>query len=369
MHFLQLELEENVGLREIVYGLSQRSGEVKGKIGLILDLNPFWYEAIRLRETGLDPNSMLRLFPDIIPAAWAPLLFRLQSTYRFNSDPPNLLSRFSIIERLNEYLTGRERDNRFQPFILWLIARPNIRTEDREQLLNMAAEMPILTLVQAHDAPELVGAPGSQLLSAGIQGTLGGYLRDDKSKSVFAVGCGHAVSGQGGQVQLAGKSTETVVHVRQPTPLPTNVACHAACGSVTDLDLALISTNNVVANNVASSVAKVVGNGQLVEMEGASSGVVKYEIGGVVIDYEIGGSCWKNLVQFHAPISGILPAAVKVATTTLPKFGDSGAWLVRNGNEWVGMVVASNSLHGFALPAMHLLSQADAEFGTNMVLV
>ena len=369
MHFLQVELEENDGLRQIVYGLSQRSGEIKGKMGLILDLNPFWYEAIRLRETGLDPNSMLRFFPDIIPAAWAPLLFHFQSTYRLDTDPPDLLSRFSIVEMLNEHLTGRNHDDRFQPFILRLIARPNIRTEDRAQLLNMAAEMQILTLVQSHDVPELVGAPGSQLMSAGIQGTLGGYLRDGKSKSVFAVSCGHAVSGQGGQVQIAGKSTETVVHVHQPTPLPTNVSCHAACGSVTDLDLALISTNNIVENNVVSSVAKVVGNGQLVEMEGASSGVVKYEIGGIVIDYEIGGSCWKKLIQFHAPISGILPAAVKIATTTLPRSGDSGAWLVRNGNEWAGMVVAANALHGFALPATHLLNQADAEFGANLVLV
>ena len=83
---------------------------------------------------------------------------------------------------------------------------------------------------------------------------------------------------------------------------------------------------------------------------------------------QIGGACFKNLIQFHAPLSGVVPVSVKVATTSIPKPGDSGAWLIRNLDEWVGMVIAANSMFGFALSSTNLIKAADNEFGTKLRL-
>ena len=257
----------------------------------------------------------------------------------------------------------------FNPFLFRIIARPNSEQIDREFLINIAREMRILTIVQSYDVPQFISAPGTQLVSGKVQGTLGGYLIDTKGGNTFAVTCGHVVSGGGMQISVHGSAKETVKHISQPVPLPSNQSCHMQCGSVTNLDIALITTNNLMINNVASSVAKIVGNGQMIEMTGATSGKCSYEIGGAVVEHEIGGSCWEKLIQFHAPLSGVLPVAARVGLTNLPQPGDSGAWMIQNNTIWAGMVVASNALFGFGLPASDLLKQANANFRTNLKLV
>jgi hypothetical protein len=116
---------------------------------------------------------------------------------------------------------------------------------------------------------------------------------------------------------------------------------------VTQLDVALIDVSGTSVTNLATSIAATVAPGDIVNMNGATSGSRTYEVGGALVEHSIGGSCWDRLFLFHAPVStGVLPAGVQVALTPPPDDGDSGSWLLRNANEWVGMVVAANPLHG-----------------------
>ena len=361
MHFLHLELEKNWELASVVNGLSESTASKKAKIGIILDLNPFWFQASRLSDAGLEPY-----FHPLRPFSWwsaHPLsVIRIDSGDRL----PRLDREFPVVDEMTEFLFGKSVPNKLQPFLLRIIAHPDTDPKSRDELVLIARETQIPTLVETHGIPQLISAPGSRLVSpTGIQGTLGGYLRDQRGGTVFAVTCGHVISGAA--MSQNGQQIGTATHRVGPVPLPYGTLCHAGCGSVTELDVALIDTI-VTPCNQASSIVNIIGNGQIVEMKGATSGTHTYEVGGAVVEYEIGGACWKKLIQFHAPLAGILPASAQVALTQLPKSGDSGAWIIRNNTEWAGMVVASNSLCGFALSASHLVQQANAQFGTDLTL-
>ncbi|MDE0040326.1 MAG: hypothetical protein OXU77_22600 [Gammaproteobacteria bacterium] len=149
-----------------------------------------------------------------------------------------------------------------------------------------------------------------------------------------------------------------------PTPLPGGTRCHAGCGSVTEIDIALVGVGSP-STNVAGSIAGIVCNGDLLTMDGARSGKQTYEVGGLVIEHEIGGACWAGLIQLHARRTGLLPVGLGVAMATMPQDGDSGAWVL-NGTEWAGMVVASDkSMFGYAIAAdtlvKHHLARDDLE--------
>ena len=360
MHFLQLELERNEALAAVVNALSMRTAEYSTKMGLILDLNPFWLEASRIAYAGLDPDRVLSRFLHYPYQPWSPFPLRLLELFS-GEKLPELGRRFEYVEEANEFFFNRPTKKDFQPFLLRIIAHPNPDKDDRDELVAIAREAPIPTVVETHGIPQLIVAPGSQVVSPlGQRGTLGGYLRDLTSNAVFAVTCGHVISCSAKKQVVP--TIGTVTHCAEPIPLPTSKACYASCGFVTDLDIALIDTN-VNPSNQASSIVNLVGNGQIVEMKGATSGTRTYEIGGAVVDYEIGGACWHKLIQLHAPLSNILHPAVQVARTSSPKQGDSGAWIIRNHTEWAGMVVATSSLFGFALSASDMINQANGVLG------
>jgi len=374
MHFLQKELEVNKELFAAVNSVGEEAASNKVKQGLILDLNPLWLAAFRLWDSGLDP-----------------FFFRRGPWFEFGWPGREWLSRFDVgrlpdlsrhfpeIDDFFEHFYHRSVPTHMQPYILRLAAKPSFPSgldedpneisydDERYRLIQIAREARILTVVETHPPPSLLFAPGSRIKSTiGFDGTLGGYVKDGNTNSILGMTCGHVLTTSA--LNASGQQIGNVVHSQKPVPLPANIKCSQNCGHMTDLDVALVDTHNS-APNVASSVATVVGNGQLVDMDGATTGGTQtYEIGGHVVEYEIGGSCWRKLLQFHAPIAGITPVSFNVATTALPKDGDSGAWLIRNSSEWAGMVVASNNLFGFALSATTLIKESNAHFGTNLSL-
>jgi hypothetical protein len=375
MHFLQKELEANEELASAVGNVAEETVSNKVKQGLILDLNPIWLAMFRLADSGVNPSSYIR------STMWDGFGWSIhRGGAAFDVGRlPNLSRHFSEAEYLIDSLYERSISNRLQPFLLRIAARPEAVVdsgtanegfsyeEERYSLIQIARQAGILTVVETHPLPQLVSAPGSRVCATnGSKGTLGGYVKDSNSGSIFGMTCGHVTTGAA--LDQNGIQMGTVIHEKCPIPLPSNVQCSQYCGSTTDLDVALIATHGSPPN-LANSVASLVGNGQLVDMDGATTaGVHTYEVGAHVVDYEIGGSCWQNLIQFHAPLAGVLPVSVSVATTVLPKGGDSGAWLLRNSVEWAGMVVASNNLFGFALPSTTILKESDACFGTKLSL-
>ena len=363
MHRLQQELYENDELLGVVQGLSERVAGNEGKMGLLLDLNPMWRLTARFAAAGLDSAGWWYEWP------FRPLASTIPAEL-LGPEAAGTLDfgyRSNFVEDAINVIGDRKRDAAFQPLLLRLVAYSESTREERQGLLAAARETEILTVVNTHPVPRLIAGPGSELTSVSTRrsGTLGGYLSDKGRREHFAVTCGHVATW--GDFTSSGTMIGAVTEARDPTPLPTGMRCHAACGSVTELDVALIDVGSP-GTNVARSVAGIVCNGDLVTMNGSSSGTRMYEVGALVVDHEIGGACWKNLIQLHAQRAGVLPMSVHVAIATLPQDGDSGAWVL-NGTEWVGMVVASDkNLCGYAIPGDSLIDKANACFGRSLEL-
>ena len=152
-----------------------------------------------------------------------------------------------------------------------------------------------------------------------------------------------------------------------PKILPKGLVCHALCGYVTELDVALFECAQTVANKV-TSIPPLVTVRQTVEMWGGRSRHRHYEIGAAVVEHEIGNSCWARLHLLRPVVHGIKPVWAQIAQTPPPRRGDSGAWTARNGTEWAGMVVAADAQAGYALSASELVKKTDALFGTKLRL-
>ena len=136
---------------------------------------------------------------------------------------------------------------------------------------------------------------------------------------------------------------------------------------MTEMDIALLHVGKP-GTNIAGNIASIVCNGDLLTMQGASSGSHIYEVGGLVVEHEIGGACWEKLIQLHAPRASLLPVSAGIAMATMPQDGDSGAWLL-NGTDWAGMVVASDkSVFGYAVAADTLIDRSNQKFDRNLVL-
>ncbi|OPF96622.1 hypothetical protein [Rhodopseudomonas palustris] len=372
MHQLHGALEEDGGLREALAALSDRTAGNPLKHALVLDLNPFWRAAYHLADSGLSDDIIIG-WPDIRFGAPLDLGAWLSASgvVQRATGPFDLSRRFEAADQMTNRLFGDCDRLRGGPYIFRIFALPGssetLKTdpENRRKLVEAARKSPIPTVVETQDAVRLVAAPGDGLVApAGVLGTLGGFLKDRSRNTVYAVTCGHVIAS--GTPNCGGVGLGPCVYAAAPLPL-NGAVCQAGCGAMTELDVALIDIQRTAFTNVATSVAKLVSPGDIVAMSGAATGgTVDYEVGGAVVELAIGGSCWDRLYLFHAPVSsGLLPVGVKVAMTPPPKGGDSGAWLVR-GQEWAGMVVAGNSLLGYALAGTQVIAASNAQFGTQL---
>ena len=189
MHRLQRELDEREELQSVILGLSERVRDNGGKMGLLLDLNPFWRLAARLAAAGLEPD--VNWFPWPHPLGWnmaVAELVGLESTAQLNFEYMS-----PLVSEVTNLIDGRSRNPLFQPFMLRLVAYPTATQEERRRLIAAARESEILTVVNMHPEVRHVSGPGSEVTSVvtGRSGTLGGYLKDNKTGECFAVTCGH----------------------------------------------------------------------------------------------------------------------------------------------------------------------------------
>lgn len=362
MHRLALELNENAGLSEIVLELSDRLANYEGKMGLLLDLNPIWRWSAQVEAAGLDPDRWW--WGDPAFDRWGPV-FAGELLGLGHGGDLNFESRFGIIDAMVHGPNRRKISEAYQPFLLRIVTHPGCTLEDREGLIAAAKETKILTVVNTHPVPQLIAGPGSELRSkaTGRSGTLGGYLSDMQSGKHFAITCGHVATS--GDIISSGALVGRVSAAKEPTPLPKGVQCHANCQSMTELDIALIEVD-CPGTNTASRVADIVGNGDLVTMNGSSSGRQTYEVGALVVDHKIGGACWKKLIQLRPCLGGLFPPSLCVALTRMPQDGDSGSWVLRE-TEWAGMLVASDKdVFGYAMSSDSLVENAKKQF--NMAL-
>ena len=418
MHFLHRELDENRELAGIVNTLSEAIASNTAKIALLLDLNPLWLAAFRLDDAGLETDWLLRppFFPyDAFHEPWDDYALRMPRSWPdwyshhvasvlghdATSRVPELDRRYTVVDVLSGRSVARHTVSRMQPYLLRIVVRPDAKSGDRERLREIARNTPILTVIETGSMPRLVspysrhwlvrarGLPfhlaaksafflgtmvgrmragtthAARVRSRSSWGTLGGYLQDRKSQRTFGATCGHVVDGS--TACTVRSYPGQVVHCAGPTPLRSGEYCHSGSRTTTDLDLALIESQ-AQRGNGGLRIADRVSNGQIVSMNGAASGLRTYQIGAAVVTHEIGNVCWSNLYQISAPLRGILPEWARLAITKPPKKGDSGAWLIREDNKWVGMVVAADSRHGYALSASEVVTKANRQFGVDLTV-
>lgn len=374
MHQLQYEFEENSELKGVILNLSERISYNKVKIGIILDINPYWKAAYRVWEMGLEPWRIRTGERDG---------YNLLD-YIYNANPSGGLFDFGWRNEFVKHRTSSDFSHRyeggkmgfpefpesFQPYMLRILAKPAFTPEEieaRRSLRDAAIQTAIPTIVQT-EVPRLIAAPGDGISSGSSSGTLGGFLRDVSTKQTYAVTCGHVVSA--GTVYCGASSVGTCrsSDIASPIPFPSGTYCTHGCTSMTHLDVAIIDVGTASVSNTAATIANTITNGDLVEMHGATSGKVDYEVGGWVVELNLAGSCWERLFAIHVPTAGIAPLSARFALHPLPRPGDSGAWLLRNQTEWAGMVVASGHMSGYALAADTIKTEASKEFNRDLDL-
>jgi hypothetical protein len=107
-------------------------------------------------------------------------------------------------------------------------------------------------------------------------------------------------------------------------------------------------------------------------MRGGVTNVNTFEVGGLAMIYCPGNSnvCFENLFEVRPRSSGgILNPRLRTALATVPTQGDSGAWLeTTSASEWCGVLVAADTLMGYALEADDVISEANMAFGMQLQL-
>jgi hypothetical protein len=368
MHQLESAYNSDEFLFSTIQNLSERIRGNACKLGLILDLHPFWEFAHRLERSGLDPMFPYRYEFDPFT----------ELTGDSMSEPVDLSRKYHVVEYANEYAFGTEKKKKNTPYLLRIYSRPVTdasMSEMRQSLVEAARATDIATVVETHTPGRLLAGVGDEIHQvSGKKGTLGGYVTDTVTGDEFAMTCGHVLDNSTSVALFRDKHGAQVGHPHLkdrivPAAHPTGTPCDVNCATATALDVALVDVTGSGPRNLATGIDAVVAKRDLVTMYGAN-GRETYEIGPWVVDLEIGGRCFVRLMQFHAPLSSsMLHRSVAVATTRLPTGGDSGSWLLNNSNEWSGMVVAADHLHGYAIAASTLLPETGTAIGRDLALL
>jgi hypothetical protein len=370
MHVLRRQFDRIEGLAAFVAAAAENTVTQ----GVVLDINPIWLAAYRLARAGLRSGAF-----DLHWMSW-PLLL-IEELARFESiagdvidfdwvDPSGNVENFTrnLMSDFHKPLSTRTL-----PFVVKVIARPITETEAeaRQQLVTLAAAQNFFALVETRPLGRLAVAAGDDCLAGAVPGTIGGFLRDHLTGDVYAVTCGH-VAAKGAVVSSQGNHAGVCSYSHPPNQLSPGQVCTQGCPAASRLDLALISVANTTGKNIVTGVAPQIASRQGIMLRGGASNVNPFEVGGVALTYCPGNSnvCFENLFEVRPPSSGgILNPRLRTAFATVPTQGDSGAWVeTASAAEWCGVLVATDTLMGYALEADDAISEADAVFGTRLEL-
>lgn len=229
--------------------------------------------------------------------------------------------------------------------------------------------------------------PGGVSLGCGTvrDGTLGGMLGDAGRNAVpttyHAVTCAHVVQkfsdvDQPAQKDNAGKARHMgkVMHVSSLTPSPVNAICnpfhpaaklHTVDAALVELDPAVPAVPHLLGLRPPTGIAakSQVNPGDLLDMAGKESGRRRLVVGKVAItfryhDVHAGGHyCFEEAFEVNWPTLAAVAGGPPVQA------GDSGAWLLNATGEWVGMIVASDANHGYAIYAENVEAWVRRQLG------
>jgi hypothetical protein len=224
--------------------------------------------------------------------------------------------------------------------------------------------------------PAVLGAlPGSHAFGA-VEGTLGGYLCDPHGR-VFGVTCAHVaplgVSVTDGRGALLGN----VVHDSTLLPNSAGRLCDPTSATLNRVDASLFTASSTRVRSRCGAPQPRSGAGQTVQMTGAQSkGPHNYYLGGLALTqtlvYQGRDFCFAGLTTIRARPMVPLPDAPEHELAPAPVAGDSGAWIhtvagsATSKPGWIGMLVGTDGVDGYALDASDILTWAAEATGTKL---
>ena len=368
MHVLRQYINTIDGLNGFVEAASRNTVTQ----GIVLDINPIWLAGYRMMRAGLRASAL-----DTPWTFWPnPFIDDVIRAESFAGDYIDFrwIDKTDLVENLTRYLFKnfhKKLQSSTLPFFVKVIAKPvnSNFAEQRQALVDLATSQNFVALVETRPLGVLAGSPGDKCIANNVPGTIGGFLRDGSTGNIYASTCGHVVS-VGTSVCVSGNPIGTCSHSHAPTQLLQGQPCNKYCPSTNKLDLALIMVDHPAATNVVTGVASQIASRQSITLRGGMSGIQKYEVGGTVLTYSPGNSnvCFENLFEVRPPSTGgVISPRVRNFYSTVPTQGDSGGWIETvSPAEWCGVLVAADSLMGYALEADDVLNEANVVFGMQL---
>lgn len=360
-----------------IEGLTGFIAEVAGNAvtqGVVLDVNPIWLAAYRMARAGLRPDAF-----DMHWMLWPALLLEdllLTETIEGDAIDFTWTDKAGRVENLTRNLLEnfhKQLPASSLPFLVKVIARPvdSELAAARAQLVTLTAAQNFFAVVETRPMGRLALAPGDACTAGSATGTIGGFLRNRGGSTIYAATCGHVVS-KGTSASTGGAPLGTCSHSHAPKQLPSGQSCTPSCPSANKLDLALIDLGTASPANTVGGIAAQIACRQSIVLRGGVTGVNAFEVGGLVMTYCPGNSnvCFENLFEVRPRSSGgILNPRIRTALATVPTQGDSGAWVETTAaSEWCGVLVAADTLMGYALEADDVIAEANTSFSMQLQL-
>jgi hypothetical protein len=361
MHWLRQKADEIPAVGEFVEAAMQNPICQ----GVIVDLNPIWLAGWRAHSAGLPATGTNNLPGDPVMAA-------LGVTPAGDPGIDIGWTDASVGSRIREVFGTRTIEH--QALLLKAIAIPGLPEEKslglRMELVKTITRSPFASVIETRPPATLAFSCGDPCSVAGGQsGTIGGFLRDQKTQKVYAATCGHVVPTQDEKVLVGGTAIGRSSYTRHPEPLTAIERCSPK-HSRYQLDLALIDIGAAPVVNTAKRVAQSLYPTELVRVTGAVSRTSMYEVGGAGLSYLVGGACFTGLVELKPPTSVGAAAWLRQIAAPVLQQGDSGAWVERTiSQEWCGVLIGIESGRGYALEASDVVAAANRQFDMNLVPV
>jgi len=365
-----VELLVNLGEQdEEIQRIVTAAMENRGVQGVVLDIDPYWLtwwnytRRFGVREFERIPErSQFRFFRrglvDVLPE---------------NAFPVLPLRRKDLDDRPSDWASyARESgfDPDKSPVRVTICLRPGgaeaPRLESNSyEILYETRPIAVLSAGPKAYRRPLVGGLSAGV-GAGVCGTMGGIVEDRQDPlQKYGVTCAHVMTSgtvtQPAKIDSRKAKSIGAVGAHSSLQLAAGVCTPVSSTGLNTVDLALIKIDAFTSANLEildigplTGVTPIaaIGQGQLVEFTGRSSGNRSLRIGGLGVLYKLRWKgqdyCFKNTIQLNWPRFYQLIAGRPVAR------GDSGAWICNpneNGFGWCGMIIGEDRLHGYALYA------------------
>lgn len=277
----------------------------------------------------------------------------------------DLIERMRFWDQRRDYLHLRVT----LPVILTICLRPEPKEIPRFFSERFQIAYEVRPLAQLSSNPKRLRRPLQGGLSTGVgtasYGTMGGVVRDlGRNGRMFGVTCAHVMTSgtvdQPARVDWKSPAPIGSVHLHTPLQQSSGLCTPDSTSGLNTVDVALIEIDHSIPANLGildigpltgiTPIAKI-GQGQVVEFTGRSSGNRTLKVGrlGLIYEHQHNGQtyCFQNVIQLNWPRFYKL---VRRPVTS----GDSGSWICAanaKGISWCGMIIGDDRLHGYAVYA------------------